>query len=1261
MARSLVTRDFSYTLPNNYGDIRGSYTQPYGTTGVHFVEFFIARPVSVLGIHVYETYNPGAVVAIKVFDYDANEFIPVYTGEGVAAPPISRVWKPDLSPEGIPSNLFRLEIDVDSVPGYNEIDCVKVVGLPLDDEAVQAIEAKALASERLKAFDASVETLTKNDKAAVRSRKGKFAALSLAVDIDAANAPRPTLSASGYHPFEMQIRQGILTPKAVLAQSIKHAAFSDEDPMANLVRATASDSLSSVRDILRQNPMLLTARPPLSSLDIQEQWVSSLNGYSAQYDAGSWQAANIIGAPRVYPQYGDLAGAWAQPYNSQNMEWVDFSIETPVWLTQIDVYETFNPGAITRIEAFNALTESWEAIYVNENPTSAGGASRIFTPELTLPQFVTDRLKMTLNCAAVPGYNEIDCIKVIGGTYVGEVPLEQQSGSSGTPSAGPSSSMASTFLAFDQWQRSPLLVATKNGNAEITAYLSAYGADVARKSLFGHSPLTWTVHNAGRVGLRPDLALATPQSPRHKHWDVLMILLSLPAVHAPYAANASYARNELGETVLHTAVRAEVLDMLRVLLAFGTFDPTIASSNGETPLALAGSAELRRAFEESAAKRSAAEAFNGTIFEAVDAQDIYTVAHVLSSTRVNIDITDERGRTPLMMAVDQGCEQVAAFLLYKGANPLLKDASGNSALHLAASAGSMACVAMIMARPRVVYALDAASQEQEQVQNANGDTVLHCAARAGKIHVLRLLLTYEACQNLLEISNAQGLLAAHAAASQEIEDGFNVARRFLSKESGLPTPRAFSPRAGRVCAVCFMPPPAEEEGLLYTCDCNAEFCEECLSHLCHASLHIGEFPTCCNTDCAKAIPMNVLRKTLPVNQLLLIAALTVNREYDTDAVYRQNCSVCNRVNDIYPVLSSTEPRFQCGHCGVFCCVACQQIHPRKTITGSEPAEVQAELRKRNAMDDDIHASCREKFGSLKKFNEFYDLVNTVGQRKCPVCGTLGLKDERCCHLHCPGVNNSGCRDYCYVCGRNPDYGLEGVSVGTHSSYDGTWPTDSNMCPMYVHHLARVDPRLAELGCGTPDCRPSGNCPEDATCRRVRDDAGTARLGTIRVRCAILDFMRKMGKTEFVAMITRFGWRDIVDTNYFEGAFPWDSPDTPSWIEFEPEEVREFFGERLHWFVWHEDIPAWEAVRDAYQASGGVAVGDDGVVPPPADSTDGTDTGASSSTTVPPPAPPGPPVVEPEEPPVAPGIPDRFVFELDNDDEEERRRRPCSIM
>lgn len=56
---------------------------------------------------------------------------------------------------------------------------------------------------------------------------------------------------------------------------------------------------------------------------------------------------------------------------------------------------------------------------------------------------------------------------------------------------------------------------------------------------------------------------------------------------------------------------------------------------------------------------------------------------LLSSPLINVDITDERGTTPLMTAAIFERRYCGRLLLQNGANPNLRDINENLALHFA--------------------------------------------------------------------------------------------------------------------------------------------------------------------------------------------------------------------------------------------------------------------------------------------------------------------------------------------------------------------------------------------------------------------------------------------------------------------------------------------------------------------------------------------------------------------------------------------------
>jgi hypothetical protein len=87
--------------------------------------------------------------------------------------------------------------------------------------------------------------------------------------------------------------------------------------------------------------------------------------------------------------------------------------EVPVKPSGLAVFESYNPGAITTIEAYDIENDEWVVIYEGE----AGPVEetyRVFIPEITPVDFITDQIRLTLDSEAVTGWNEIDAVQLFG-------------------------------------------------------------------------------------------------------------------------------------------------------------------------------------------------------------------------------------------------------------------------------------------------------------------------------------------------------------------------------------------------------------------------------------------------------------------------------------------------------------------------------------------------------------------------------------------------------------------------------------------------------------------------------------------------------------------------------------------------------------------------------------------------------------------------------------------------------------------------------
>lgn len=145
-------------------------------------------------------------------------------------------------------------------------------------------------------------------------------------------------------------------------------------------------------------------------LDFAGQWASDATA-SSEYQDENYNALQATGEPNT-PLAGDYPTAWASKEADGGDETLELSYEALVAPVAIHIYESNAPGAVVKIEAFNAESEEWALLWEGNEPTDA--PSRIFSPELASTDFATDRIRLTLDSANVMGWNEIDAVELVG-------------------------------------------------------------------------------------------------------------------------------------------------------------------------------------------------------------------------------------------------------------------------------------------------------------------------------------------------------------------------------------------------------------------------------------------------------------------------------------------------------------------------------------------------------------------------------------------------------------------------------------------------------------------------------------------------------------------------------------------------------------------------------------------------------------------------------------------------------------------------------
>ncbi len=131
-------------------------------------------------------------------------------------------------------------------------------------------------------------------------------------------------------------------------------------------------------------------------------------GRGSNAGAVNWSADQASGVPDT-SEAGDHPTAWASREPDAGEEWLEVSFADWVAAEEIVVAESYNPGAVVRIEAL-AADDRYHKIWSGDDPTATAPG------ELKVPvrsALEIGAVRVTLDTSRVPGWNEIDAIGAV--------------------------------------------------------------------------------------------------------------------------------------------------------------------------------------------------------------------------------------------------------------------------------------------------------------------------------------------------------------------------------------------------------------------------------------------------------------------------------------------------------------------------------------------------------------------------------------------------------------------------------------------------------------------------------------------------------------------------------------------------------------------------------------------------------------------------------------------------------------------------------
>ncbi|KAH9499206.1 hypothetical protein Btru_004449 [Bulinus truncatus] len=144
---------------------------------------------------------------------------------------------------------------------------------------------------------------------------------------------------------------------------------------------------------------------------MMKQWAQKVIRFSSQYNNTGWSAEQILGRPKVYPQYGDMQGAWASE-SIDSFQFIEIEFEKAVTPEAINIFETYNAGGTVAVKAMNPFNQ-WEILWNTKAPKNLT-YSRVFSPPLKEVKYATNKIRIDIDCTSAGTWCEIDAVELVG-------------------------------------------------------------------------------------------------------------------------------------------------------------------------------------------------------------------------------------------------------------------------------------------------------------------------------------------------------------------------------------------------------------------------------------------------------------------------------------------------------------------------------------------------------------------------------------------------------------------------------------------------------------------------------------------------------------------------------------------------------------------------------------------------------------------------------------------------------------------------------
>ncbi len=145
----------------------------------------------------------------------------------------------------------------------------------------------------------------------------------------------------------------------------------------------------------------------------QKLYAGRVNNVSSVYDVYplGWSAYQILGAPNVYPAYGDIEDAFNPEFYDVQRDFIELDFDNNGPIDSIFIYETFTPGFIDSVFVKNPGTQNWDLVY-SAVPAPGAPVATILAIGFPMTSYDVSEVRLTLANDTAPDWIEIDAVAI---------------------------------------------------------------------------------------------------------------------------------------------------------------------------------------------------------------------------------------------------------------------------------------------------------------------------------------------------------------------------------------------------------------------------------------------------------------------------------------------------------------------------------------------------------------------------------------------------------------------------------------------------------------------------------------------------------------------------------------------------------------------------------------------------------------------------------------------------------------------------------